>query len=399
MSIQLKNDIVIVAAERTAIGNFNGSLAKSQLREISASVIRNMCSTVDINPAEVQQLIAGHVLTASLGQNTARQVAIDVGMTNKSTAYTVNQVCGSGMKAVMLGYQNILHQLIAERAPSIIIAGGHEMMSQTPHGILLRNRVGLGDRVATDLLIHDGLTDPFHNVHMGITAENIAKRYNITRRMQDEYAASSHQRAVIAQSDFDNEIVPIDIGDGKFFTRDECVRIDTSLEKLSVLKPAFLKNGGGTVTAGNASNINDGAAFLMLMSARDAIDRGIEPMARIVSFAEVGVEPSVMGIGPVPASKQALESAGWTVNDLDLIEVNEAFAAQVICVNNEMGWDTSKVNVNGGAIALGHPIGASGARILVTLIHQLHRRGGGKGIATLCVGGGMGLAMCVETMP
>ena len=304
------------------------------------------------------------------------------------------------MKAIMLGYQSIIHQLSIGVKMPVVLAGGHEIMSQAPHNVFLRGKGNFGNMTLHDSIVHDGLTDIFNNVHMGITAENLAKKYAIPRKAQDEYAYNSQMKASKAQKAgvFDNEIAPIKLSEDSIFDKDEFIRHETSVEKLSKLRTAFIKDGTGTVTAGNASGINDGSAMVILMTEKHARESGIKPLARIVSFAEAGVDPMLMGIGPVPASEKALQMVGWNINDLDLIEVNEAFAAQTIAVNNIMCWDPEKVNVNGGAIALGHPIGASGARIVVTLVHALRRRKLKRGLATACVGGGIGVAMCVEAL-
>lgn len=380
---------VIVAAKRSPIGAFNGGLFKIQLKQMSTEVLKSLQMNVDL----MGRVILGHVLTSGFGQNTARQVAINAGVPEEITAYTVNQVCGSGMKAIILGCTELNYT-----DKPIVIAGGHEMMSHAPHNVFLRNKSNFGNLTLNDSIVSDGLTDVFNLVHMGITAENLAKEYDISRATQDEYAYLSQFRASNAQINgiFKDEITIIHLPNGTDFAQDEFIRHDTSIDKLSKLKPAFLQNETGTVTAGNSSGINDGSAMVALMKQENAIKLGIQPLAKIVSFAEVGVNPMRMGIGPVPASKKALDLAGWSINDLDLIEVNEAFAAQTIAVNKLMQWNTEKVNVNGGAIALGHPIGASGARIVVTLIHELRRRHLKRGLATACIGGGMGIAMCIE---
>jgi acetyl-CoA C-acetyltransferase len=390
--------IIIAAAKRSAIGSFNGTISQIKLDHLNRYVFDALVK--DIKLPGITQVIMGHVLTGGFGQNTARQTAVACDIPYEVTSYTVNQVCGSGMKAIMLGYQSIIHQLSIGIANPVVLAGGHEIMSQAPHNIFLRSKGNFGDMTLRDSIISDGLTDVFNNVHMGITAENLAKKYAITRKAQDEYAYNSQMKASKAQENgvFDDEIAPIKLSEDSIFNKDEFIRHETSIEKLSRLKTAFIKDGTGTVTAGNASGINDGSAMVILMTEKHAKEFGIKPLARIVSFAEVGVDPMLMGIGPVSASEKALQMVGWNINDLDLIEVNEAFAAQTIAVNNIMCWDTAKVNVNGGAIALGHPIGASGARIVVTLVHELRRRMLKRGLATACVGGGMGVAMCVETL-
>ena len=391
-------NIVIVAAKRSPIGSFNGSLSKIKLSDLNKQLINNILSDVGVRHSDITQVIMGHVLTAGFGQNTARQSAIAAGIPKEITSYTINQVCGSGMKAITLGYQTIIQQLAFGVKNSIILAGGYEIMSQAPHNVFLRNKANFGHLNLQDSIVTDGLTDIFNNVHMGMTAEAISNEYSISRAMQDAYALQSQMRATDAQKNnyFDNEIVKIALSDVNMFTNDEFVRADTSAEKLSKLRSAFIKDG--TVTAGNASGINDGSAILLLMTEDTAIEKGLKPLAKIISFAEAGVDPMLMGIGPVPASKKALEIAGWTIKDLDLIEVNEAFAAQSIAVNQLMGWDVNKVNVNGGAIALGHPIGASGARIVVTLLHEMYRKNLKRGLATACIGGGMGIAMCIEML-
>jgi acetyl-CoA C-acetyltransferase len=343
---------------------------------------------------DVSEIILGQVLTAANGQNPARQAALFAGLNHESTAYTINQVCGSGLRSVAEGMKSIL-----AGDASIVIAGGQESMSQSVHAMQLRNGVKMGNGTMVDTMIVDGLWDAFNNYHMGITAENIAQQFQITREDQDAFAAASQQKAAKAQADgkFKAEIIPITIKGRKGDTiveADEFIRPDTTAESLGKLRPAFKPDG--TVTAGNASGINDGAAAVLLMTRAEADKRGLKPLAVIRSWATAGVDPSIMGTGPIPASKKALEKAGWSVKDLDLIEANEAFAAQAISVNRGMGWDESKVNVNGGAIAIGHPIGASGARVLTTLLHEMNRGSAKKGLATLCIGGGMGIAMCVE---
>jgi acetyl-CoA C-acetyltransferase len=390
--------IVIAAAKRSAIGNFNGSISQIKLHHLDKYVFDGLVQNIKI--PHITQVIMGHVLTAGFGQNTARQTAVACDIPHEVTSYTVNQVCGSGMKAIMLGYQSIIHQLSIGVKMPVVLAGGHEIMSQAPHNVFLRGKGNFGNMTLHDSIVHDGLTDIFNNVHMGITAENLAKKYAIPRKAQDEYAYNSQMKASKAQKAgvFDNEIAPIKLSEDSIFDKDEFIRHETSVEKLSKLRTAFIKDGTGTVTAGNASGINDGSAMVILMTEKHARESGIKPLARIVSFAEAGVDPMLMGIGPVPASEKALQMVGWNINDLDLIEVNEAFAAQTIAVNNIMCWDPEKVNVNGGAIALGHPIGASGARIVVTLVHALRRRKLKRGLATACVGGGIGVAMCVEAL-
>ncbi|MFN7401726.1 MAG: acetyl-CoA C-acetyltransferase [Alphaproteobacteria bacterium] len=389
-----KNDIVIVDALRTAVGNFSGGLASLTAAQLGAEVIKQLVSRNKLKPEEVSEVILGQVLTAGVGQNPARQAAIYAGMAKESTAYTINQVCGSGLRAVVEGMKSI----IAGDA-GIVIAGGQESMSQSPHAMQLRNGVKMGNGTMVDTMIQDGLWDIFNNYHMGITAENIAQQFQITREDQDNFAADSQAKAAKAQGDgkFKAEIIPITIKNKKgdvVVDKDEFIRADTTAEGLAKLRPAFKPDG--SVTAGNASGINDGAAAVILMTRGEAERRGLKAIASIKSWATAGVDPSIMGTGPIPASKKALEKAGWAVKDLDLIEANEAFAAQAISVNRGMGWDTARVNVNGGAIAIGHPIGASGARVLTGLLHEMGRREAKKGLVTLCIGGGMGIAMCVE---
>lgn len=389
-----KNDIVIVDAARTAVGNFSGGLATLTGAQLGAEVIKTLMERNKLSANDVDEVIMGQVLTASAGQNPARQAAIHAGVAQEKIAMTINQVCGSGLRAVAEGMKSI-------RAgdATIVIAGGQESMSQAPHTMQLRNGTKMGDAKMQDSMIVDGLWDAFNNYHMGITAENIAQQFQITREDQDKFAANSQAKAAKAQAagKFTAEIIPITIKGKKGDTvvdKDEFIRAESTVEVLSKLRPAFKPDG--TVTAGNASGLNDGAAAVVLMSRGEAEKRGLKPLAVIKSWATAGVDPKIMGTGPIPASKKALEKAGWTTKDLDLIEANEAFAAQAISVNKEMGWDESKVNVNGGAIAIGHPIGASGARVLTTLLHEMKRSGGKKGLATLCIGGGMGIAMCVE---
>jgi acetyl-CoA C-acetyltransferase len=389
-----KSDIVIVDAVRTAIGNFNGGLATKSASELGSAVIKALLERTGVKPEDVSEVILGQVLTAGVGQNPARQTLIAAGIPKEKTAMTINQVCGSGLRAVALGMQ-----AIANGDASIVIAGGQESMSQSPHAVHLRNGVKMGNASMIDTMITDGLWDSFNNYHMGTTAENIASQFQIGREEQDQFSAESQRKALdaIKAGRFKAEIIPITIQDkkgDKIVDTDEFPREGTTAETLGKLRPAFSKDG--TVTAGNASGINDGAAVVLLMTADEAKKRGLTPLARIASWATSGVDPAIMGTGPIPASKAALEKAGWKASDLDLIEANEAFAAQALCVHKGMGWDMSKANVNGGAVALGHPIGASGARVLTTLLHELKRRGGKKGIATLCIGGGMGIAMCVE---
>ena len=389
-------DVVIVAAQRTAIGNLAGGLSTVPAHILGATVIKAALEKANVPASDVDDVIMGQVLTAAAGQNPARQAAIEAGLDKASTALTINQVCGSGLRAVAFGAQ-----AIANGDAAIVVAGGQENMSLAPHTLPMRAGVKFGDATATDTMIKDGLWDAFNDYHMGITAENIAEQYNISREQQDALAASSQQKAeaAIAAGAFDAEITPVTIKTRKGETivdKDEFPRAGVTAEGLADLRTAFKKDG--TVTAANASGINDGAAALVLMSADEAQKRGLTPLAKITSWATRGVDPSVMGTGPIPASKAALEKAGWSVDDLDLIESNEAFAAQACAVIKELNLPADKLNVNGGAIALGHPIGASGARVLVTLLHALQARGGKKGLATLCIGGGMGIAMCVEAL-
>ena len=387
-------EIVIAGAARTPIGSFCGALENVAASELGAVAIRAALERAATKAEEVDEVIMGHVLTAGLGQNTARQAAKSAGVPVESTAYAINQVCGSGLRSVALAFQ-----AIALGDAKIVVAGGQENMSLSPHAIHLRSGKKMGDAEIIDTMIRDGLWDAFNNYHMGSTAENVAEKFEISREMQDEFAAKSQQKAeaAIKAGRFKDEIAPVTLKTRKGETvvdTDEYPRSGVTAESLSGLRPAFAKDG--SVTAGNASGLNDGAAAVVLMSADDAKAKNIEPLARIVSWASVGVEPSLMGTGPIPASQKALEKAGWNIDDLDLIEANEAFAAQACSVNKGLDLDASKVNVNGGAIALGHPIGASGARILITLVHEMKRSGAKRGLATLCIGGGMGIAMCVE---
>ncbi|MEP7099825.1 MAG: acetyl-CoA C-acetyltransferase [Burkholderiales bacterium] len=392
----MTTDIVIVAAARTAVGKFGGTLAKTPAPELGAAVVVDLLRRANLSGDQINELIFGQVLTAGSGQNPARQTVIKAGLPQNVPALTINAVCGSGLKAVMLAAQ-----AIRDGDSEIVIAGGQESMSMSPH-VLPGSRDGMrmGDWKMVDTMITDGLWDVYNKYHMGITAENVAKKYDITREKQDALALGSQQKAAAAQEagKFKDEIVPFSIaqkkGDPIVFANDEFINKKTNADALAGLRPAFDK--AGTVTAGNASGLNDGAAGVIVMTAAKAKQLGLTPLARIASYATVALDPSIMGIGPVPASKKALERAGWKPQDLDLLEINEAFAAQACAVNNEMGWDTSKVNVNGGAIAIGHPIGASGCRILVTLLHEMQRRDAKKGIASLCIGGGMGVALTVE---
>jgi len=388
-------DVVIVSAARTPIGSFNGSLAALTGAELGKIAVSAAIERAGVAPADVTEVILGQILTAGTGQNGARQALIKAGLPIEVPAITINQVCGSGLRAVAQAFDCIR----ANNGEGIIIAGGQESMSNAPHTVFLRGGVKMGAAQLVDSMINDGLTDAFGGYHMGVTAENIAKQFNISREEQDAFAAASQQKAEAAMTSgkFKEEIVPVTIKGRKgdvVVDTDEFPKAGVTAEALGKLKAAFDK--AGSVTAGNASGINDGAAAMVVMSAEEAAKRGLTPLARIVSWAQAGVDPSIMGTGPIPASKLALKKAGWSVDDLDLIEANEAFAVQAISVNQGMGWDVSKVNVNGGAISLGHPVGASGARILVTLLHEMKRRDAKKGLATLCIGGGMGIALCVE---
>ncbi len=386
-------EVVIVGAARTAVGSFNGALSSLPAHELGRVAIVEAISRAGVDPKDVSEVIMGQILSAGAGQNPARQAAVNAGIPVESTAYGINQLCGSGLRAVALGSQAVK---LGDSA--IVVAGGQESMSRSPHCIHLRNGTKMGDDQLIDTMVRDGLWDAFNGYHMGTTAENVARKWQLTREEQDAFAAASQNKAeaAMASGRFKDEIVPVTIKTRKGETvvdTDEYPKAGVTAEGLGGLRPAFAKDG--TVTAGNASGINDGAAAVVLMSAEEAGTRGVTPLARIVSWATAGVDPSVMGTGPIPASRAALEKAGWTVADLDLIEANEAFAAQACAVNRDMGWDTDKVNVNGGAIAIGHPIGASGARVLVTLLHEMQKRDAKKGLATLCIGGGMGIAMCV----
>jgi acetyl-CoA C-acetyltransferase len=387
-------DVVIASAARTPVGAFNGALSSVPAHLLGKVAIEEVLKRAKVDAKEVTETILGQILTAGAGQNPARQAAIAAGLPVEVTAYGINQLCGSGLRTVALGYQ-----AIRNGDSEIVVAGGQESMSQAPHVAHLRNGVKMGPLEMMDTMLRDGLWDAFQGYHMGTTAENVAQRWQIGREQQDQFAAQSQQKAEAAQKAgrFKDEIVPVTIKGRKGETvvdTDENPKHGTTAESLAKLRPAFDKNG--SVTAGNASGINDGAAAVVLMSAKNASQRGVKPLARIVSWATAGVDPAIMGSGPIPASRMALEKAGWRVGDLDLIEANEAFAAQACAVNKDLGWDAEKVNVNGGAIALGHPIGASGARVLVTLLHEMQRRNAKKGLATLCIGGGMGIALCVE---
>ena len=387
-------DIVIVSAARTPVGSFNGALASLPAHELGRIAILAAIERAGITAADVDEVVLGQVLQAGAGQGPARQASVNAGIPVESPAWSLNQLCGSGLRAVALGAQQIM-----DGSADIVIAGGQESMSQSPHAQNLRGGQKMGDLALVDTMIKDGLWDAFHGYHMGQTAENIANRWQITREDQDRFAVASQNKAEAAQKagKFAGEIAPVTIKGRKGDTvvdQDEYIRHGATLEAMAALRPAFNKEG--SVTAANASGLNDGAAALVLMSAEEAKKRGLKPLARIASWANAGVDPEIMGTGPIPASRKALERAGWSVADLDLIESNEAFAAQSICVVRDLGLDPAKVNVNGGAIAIGHPIGASGARILTTLLHEMNRTDAKKGLATLCVGGGMGVAMCVE---
>ena len=390
----MKDDIVIVSAARTPVGAFNGMFANLPAHELGKVAIKAALERAGIEGARVSEVILGQILSAGQGQNPARQASIAAGIPVESPAWGVNQLCGSGLRTVALGYQAILNG-----DSDIVVAGGQESMSMAPHCAHLRGGVKMGNFDMVDTMIKDGLWDAFNGYHMGNTAENVAEKYQITRQQQDEFAVASQNKAEAAQKSgtFKDEIAPVTVKSRKgdvVVDADEYPRHGTTLDMVGKLRPAFAKDG--TVTAGNASGINDGAAAVVLMTASEAAKLGKTPLARIVSWAHAGVDPAIMGTGPIPASRAALKKAGWKIEDLDLIEANEAFAAQACAVNKDLGWDTAKVNVNGGAIALGHPIGASGARVLVTLLHEMQRRNAKKALATLCIGGGMGIAMCVE---
>jgi acetyl-CoA C-acetyltransferase len=390
----MKDDIVIVSAARTPVGSFNGTLSSLPAHELGKIAIQEALKRAGVEGGRVSEVIMGQILTAGQGQNPARQASIAAGIPVESPAWGVNQLCGSGLRAVALGYQALLNG-----DSDIVVAGGQESMSQAPHCQHLRNGVKMGSIELVDTMIKDGLWDAFNGYHMGNTAENVAKKWQITRQMQDEFAVKSQNKAESAMKAgrFKDEIAPVTIKSRKgdiVVDTDEYPKAGVTMDSVSKLRPAFDKEG--TVTAANASGINDGAAVVVLMKASEAAKLGKTPLARIVSWAHAGVDPAIMGSGPIPASRAALQKAGWKVGDLDLVEANEAFAAQACAVNKDLGWDTDKVNVNGGAIAIGHPIGASGARVLVTLLHEMGRRNAKKGLATLCIGGGMGIAMCVE---
>jgi acetyl-CoA C-acetyltransferase len=387
-------DIVIASAARTPVGSFNGALGTLPAHDLGSLVIVEALRRAGVEAAEVSEVILGQILTAGQGQNPARQASVNAGLPVEVPAWAVNQLCGSGLRSVALGWQ-----AIQNRDSAIVVAGGQESMSQAPHVMHLRNGVKMGDAQLIDSMIRDGLWDAFNGYHMGNTAENVAEKFQITREEQDAFALASQQKASAAQKAgrFKDEIVPVTIKTRRGETvvaDDEYIRHGASIEDLRKLRPAFAKDG--TVTAGNASGINDGAAAVVLMTAEAAAKRGIAPLAHIVSWAQAGVDPAIMGTGPIPASRRALAKAGWSPDDLDLVEANEAFAAQACAVNRDLGWDSSKVNVNGGAIAIGHPIGASGARVLTTLLYEMQKRDAKKGLATLCIGGGMGIAMCLE---
>jgi acetyl-CoA C-acetyltransferase len=390
------SSVVIASAGRTAVGSFNGAFGTIPAHELGAAAVKGALERSGVSPEEVDEVILGQVLQAGEGQNPARQAAMKAGVPKEATAWSVNQLCGSGLRAVALGMQQI-----ALGDAKIIVAGGQESMSMAPHAAHLRGGVKMGDMKMIDTMIKDGLTDAFYGYHMGITAENIARQWQLSRDDQDQFAVGSQNKAEAAQKAgrFKDEIIPFIIQGRKgdvTVDADEYIRHGATLETMGKLRPAFDKDG--TVTAANASGLNDGAAAAVLMSEAEASRRGIQPLARIVSWATAGVDPQVMGTGPIPASRKALEKAGWSVGDLDLVEANEAFAAQACAVNKDLGWDPGIVNVNGGAIAIGHPIGASGARVLNTLLFEMKRRGAKKGLATLCIGGGMGVAMCFEAM-
>ena len=390
----MQDDIVIVGAARTPVGAFNGAFGSLPAHELGKAAIQEAMKRAGVEGKQVSEVIMGQILTAGQGQNPARQASINAGIPVESPAWGVNQLCGSGLRAVALGYQAIMNG-----DSDIVVAGGQESMSMAPHAAYLRSGQKMGSLEMVDTMIKDGLWDAFNGYHMGTTAENVATKYQITRQMQDEFATASQNKAEAAQKagKFKDEIVPIVIKGRKgdiVVDTDEYPKAGVTVDSIAKLRPAFSKEG--TVTAANASGINDGAAAVVLMTAKAAAAAGKKPLARIVSWAHAGVDPSIMGTGPIPASRAALKKAGWNIGDLDLVEANEAFAAQACAVNKDLGWDTGKVNVNGGAIALGHPIGASGARVLITLLHEMQKRDAKKGLATLCIGGGMGIAMCVE---
>ncbi|AMS40292.1 acetyl-CoA C-acetyltransferase [Aminobacter sp. NyZ550] len=390
------SSIVVASAARTPVGSFNGAFANTPAHELGAVAVREALARAGVDPREVDEVILGQILAAGAGQNPARQAAMAAGVPQEATAWGLNQLCGSGLRTIAIGMQQI-----ATGDAKIIVAGGQESMSMAPHCQHLRGGVKMGDFKMIDTMIKDGLTDAFYGYHMGNTAENVARQWQLTRDEQDQFAVASQNKAEAAQvaGRFKDEIVPVTIKGKKGDTivdQDEYIRHGATLDSLAKLRPAFDKEG--SVTAGNASGINDGAAAVVLMTEAEAVRRGLTPLVRIVSWATAGVDPQIMGTGPIPASRKALEKAGWSVGDLDLVEANEAFAAQACAVNKDMGWDPAIVNVNGGAIAIGHPVGASGARVFNTLVYEMRRRSAKKGLATLCIGGGMGVAMCVEAM-
>ncbi|MEW9836132.1 acetyl-CoA C-acetyltransferase [Mesorhizobium marinum] len=392
----MSSSIVVAGAARTPVGSFNGAFANVPAHDLGAVAVKEALARAGVDGKEVDEVILGQILTAAQGQNPARQAAMAAGIPQETTAWGLNQLCGSGLRAIAVGMQQI-----TSGDAKIIVAGGQESMSMAPHAQYLRAGVKMGDLKLVDTMIKDGLTDAFHGYHMGITAENVARQWQLTRDEQDRFAVASQNKAEAAQKAgrFKDEIVPFIVKGRKgdvVVADDEYIRAGTTLETVGKLKPAFDKDG--TVTAANASGINDGAAAVVLMSEQEAVRRGATPLVRIVSWATAGVDPAIMGTGPIPASRKALERAGWSVGDLDLVEANEAFAAQACAVNKDMGWNPDIVNVNGGAIAIGHPVGASGARVFNTLVYEMKRRGAKKGLATLCIGGGMGVAMCVEAM-
>ncbi|WP_439574017.1 acetyl-CoA C-acetyltransferase [Phreatobacter sp.] len=390
----MSDEVVIVGAARTPVGSFNGAFANLPAHDLGAIAIKAALERAGVAPEDVDEVVFGQILGAGQGQNPARQAAMKAGIPAEKTAWALNQLCGSGLRTVAIGMQQI-----ANGDATVIVAGGQESMSMAPHVAHLRGGTKMGSLEMIDSMLKDGLIDAFHGYHMGVTAENVAEKWQITKEEQDAFAAASQNKAEAAKKagKFKDEIVPVTISSRKgdiVVDGDEYIREGATAEGMGKLRPAFKKDG--TVTAGNASGINDGAAAIVLMTKAEAEKRGLKPLATIRSWATAGVDPAIMGTGPIPASRKALEKAGWTVKDLDLIEANEAFAAQAIAVNKDMGWDTDKVNVNGGAIAIGHPIGASGARVLVTLLHEMAKRDAKKGLATLCIGGGMGVAMCIE---
>ncbi|XP_016391580.1 acetyl-CoA acetyltransferase, cytosolic-like [Sinocyclocheilus rhinocerous] len=389
--------IVIVSAARTPIGSFNGTLSSVPLHDLGTLVIKDVLKRANVKPEEVSEVIMGHVLTAGHGQNPARQASVGAGIPYSMPAWSCQMICGSGLKAVCLGAQSIM-----TKESTIVVAGGMESMSRTPHIVQMRSGVKMGDATLQDSILTDGLTDAFYNYHMGVTAENVAKQWGVSREAQDQFAVTSQNRTEAAQKAgyFDREIVPVTVPSRKGpveVKADEFPRHGSNIDAMSKLKPCFVKDASSTVTAGNASGINDGAAATVLMSQSEAQRRGLKPIARITSWAQAGLDPSVMGTGPIPAIRKAVEKAGWKLDEVDLFEINEAFAAQSVAVVKELGLNPDKVNVCGGAISLGHPLGMSGCRVLVTLLHALQRTGGRKGIASLCIGGGMGIAMCVES--